>query len=77
MAKYILKTKDSKEREFWCDDNGGYVWEIPYEGKIRQVSDHLGYSGTMLYADAKTLANRVRAARKRELKRQKQYEDWA
>ena len=67
---YTLKTKDGQTREFWCPDSGGYVREIDddHPGTLgKQVSYSLGYTGDMLWSDARCLADDIRAARRREL----------
>ena len=70
MATYILKTKDGTVREFWCPNNGGYVYEIDenHPGTTgKQVSWDLHYIGDMMWANEKTLAREIRKARRREL----------
>ena len=71
MATYLLRTRDGEEREFWCPDGGGYVYEIDedHPGTTgKQVSTKLGYSGMMLTANESTLAERIRLARRREIR---------
>jgi hypothetical protein len=80
MATYILYTKDGSKREYWCPDNGGYVYETDeqHPGDLgRMVSDHLGYTGKMMRASWRTLDTKVDEAYKRELRRIEEYEDWA
>ena len=71
---YTLKTAD-QEREFWCADDGGYVYEIDdtHPGTMgRQVSDSLSYTGNMLWATASTLQSAIQRARRRE-RREERY----
>lgn len=77
MATYILKTRDGKIREYWCAENGGYVYEIDeqHPGTTgRQVNERLGYTGHMMYASASTLKGRIQRARRREREETWRYE---
>lgn len=74
MARYTLKTKDGRVREFWCADNGGYVYEVDaaHPGTTgQQVSYCLGYTGHMLWSNQYQLVEDVRAARRRELTKER------
>ena len=69
MATYVLRQRDGLVREYWCPDGGGYVHEVTASRPGRlgyQVSRSLAHTGDMMSASERTLAGRIRRARRRE-----------